>query len=148
MTDFFHAVEQLKKGLDHMMGATKPETDREHRRLRRLLRDDPDGAMRVQGRLAELAEKTGATGYPTAIPYFDRHGDRMEYAAKRKLGIPVGTGVMEGTCKTLVTQRLKQAGMRWEPEGGQAILTLNALDQSGQFDTAWPVWMDAMRRAA
>ena len=35
----------------------------------------------------------------------------------------VSSGVVEAACKTLVTQRLKQSGMRWSVSGAQAILT-------------------------
>jgi len=46
--------------------------------------------------------------------------------------------VVEAACKMLVTQRMKQSGMRWGEEGGQAILTLRGWAQSGdRFDRAW-----------
>jgi hypothetical protein len=43
----------------------------------------------------------------------------------------------EAACKTLVAQRLKQSGMRWGQEGGQAILNLRGWAQSEGFDQAW-----------
>ena len=50
----------------------------------------------------------------------------------------IGSGVVEAACKTLVTQRMKQSGMRWEEAGGQAILTARGRMQSGdRFDRAW-----------
>lgn len=39
--------------------------------------------------------------------------------------------------KTLVTQRLKQSGMRWSVCGAQAILTPRGWDHSDRFDDAW-----------
>lgn len=51
--------------------------------------------------------------------------------------LPIGSGIIEAACKTLVTQRMKRSGMRWRHEGGQAILTLRSLIQSERFDTAW-----------
>src|SRR5437868_198747 len=42
-------------------------------------------------------------------------------------GIPIGSGVTEAACKTLVKQRLCCSGMRWTPEGAQIILSLRAL---------------------
>ena len=44
---------------------------------------------------------------------------------------------MEAVCKTLVAQRLKCSGMRWDYEGGQAILTFRALSHSQLFNNAW-----------
>ncbi len=71
----------------------------------------------------------------------------MSYAELDAQGLPIGTGVMEGTCKSLVTDRLKRAGMRWSPAGGQAILTLRGLVQSDRFEGAWRR-VQALRRLA
>ena len=58
-----------------------------------------------------------------------------EFAAE---GLPIGSGVVEAACKTLVTQWMKQSGMRWDEAGGQAILTVRGWTQSGdRFDRAW-----------
>ena len=51
----------------------------------------------------------------------------MRYTQYRREKLPIGSGVVEAACKTLVTQRLKRAGMRWRMEGGQAILTLRGV---------------------
>ncbi len=59
--------------------------------------------------------------------------------------MPIGSGVVEATCKTLVTQRLKRSGMRWSMHGGQAILTLRARLQSDHFDSGWAVLSDTYR---
>ena len=61
------------------------------------------------------------------LGYFRNHRHRMGYAEAKDQGLPVGSGVVEATCKTLVTERLKRSGMRWSERGGQAILTLRAL---------------------
>jgi hypothetical protein len=44
---------------------------------------------------------------------------------------------VEAACKTLATQRLKGAGMRWRHSGGQAILTWRALGHSDRFVRGW-----------
>jgi len=61
----------------------------------------------------------------------------MRYAEMKAEGLPIETGVTEAACKTLVTQRLKQSGMRWSQDGGQAILNLRGWAQSERFDQAW-----------
>lgn len=43
------------------------------------------------------------------------------------MGWPIGSGVTEAACKTLVKQRLCRAGMRWTEDGAQTILSLRAL---------------------
>lgn len=61
----------------------------------------------------------------------------MRYAELKAAHLPIGSGVTETACKTLVTQRLKRSGMRWGDDRGQAVLTLRSLLQSGRFDRGW-----------
>jgi hypothetical protein len=60
----------------------------------------------------------------------------MQYHAYKEEGLPIGSGVVEAACKTLVGERLKQSGMRWTNRGGQAILTLRGLLQSNRWEKA------------
>ena len=63
----------------------------------------------------------------------------MQYATYQRQHLPIASGVVEAACKTLVTQRLKGSGMAWTMAGGQAILTLRSLLQSGRWAKAWPL---------
>lgn len=56
-----------------------------------------------------------------------------EFAAK---GWQIGSGPTEATCKTL-TARLKGSGMRWDADNAEAVMSLEALSQSGQWDLYW-----------
>ena len=49
-------------------------------------------------------------------------------------GYPIATGVIEGACRSLVTERLERTGARWGLEGGEAVLTLRALSLHGAGD--------------
>ncbi len=79
------------------------------------------------------------------LGYFRGNRHRMGYAEAKARGLPIGSGVVEAACKTLVTERLKRSGMRWGLPGGQAILTLRSLVQSQRFDHAWPVLAETYR---
>jgi hypothetical protein len=63
----------------------------------------------------------------SAITYFDNHHHQMDYAAALKNHWPIGSGVTEAACKTLVKQRLCRAGMRWKEKGAAVVLSLRAL---------------------
>src|SRR5439155_705497 len=69
--------------------------------------------------------------------YFRTNRARMRYADLKARGLPIGSGVVEAACKTLVTQRMKNRGMRWTTAGAQAVLTPRGWDQSDRFDEAW-----------
>ena len=59
--------------------------------------------------------------------YFANILHQMHYRRYQDMGWPIGSGVTEAACKTLVKQRLCRSGMRWNEDGAQAILSLRAL---------------------
>jgi len=62
-----------------------------------------------------------------ASGYLFRNRHRMDYAAFRQRGLPIGSGTIESACKTVVQARMKQAGMRWSRNGAQAMIALRCL---------------------
>ena len=138
LVDFFHAAEQLKAALDSAYGETNGKGRRQYEKYRQVLRDEHGGVERVIRGLRYLRGKHPRRRQIRAVlGYFRRHRQRMDYAGAAKRGYPIGSGVVEAACKTLVTERLKRSGMRWREAGGQAILTLRGWVQSGLFETAW-----------
>jgi hypothetical protein len=136
--DFYHAAEHLGAALGAAYGEGTPTYQARVETLRTGLRDEPHGVEKVIGALERLR-----THYPRrqaihkALAYFREHRHRMHYADLRARHLPIGSGVVEAACKTLVSQRLKRSGMRWRTAGGQAILTFRALCQSERFERAW-----------
>lgn len=52
-------------------------------------------------------------------------------------GYPIATGVIEGTCRYLVKDRMELTGARWSLAGAEAVLQLRALRASGDFEQYW-----------
>lgn len=146
VVDFFHAAEHLNTALAAAYGVGTVETRRRFADLRLVLLEDPDGAAKVIRALTYLRDKLPAKKeIATELGYFRKRRALMRYADMRERGLPIGTGVTEAACKTLVTQRLKQSGMRWGQKGGQAILNLRGWAQSERFDHAWALLAAAYR---
>lgn len=149
IVDFYHAAAHLQQACDVIWGAGSVHSQAEFARLRTLLKEDDQGsdtvierlryrARRMRGRKREQLEK--------ALTYFRNQRSRMRYAQYQQENLPIGSGVVEAACKTLVTQRLKRAGMRWRMEGGQAILTLRGVMQSARWQRAWSLLRDDFRK--
>ncbi len=72
-----------------------------------------------------------------AAGYFENNTDRMDYAAAQRKHLPIGSGITEAACKTIVKARLCGGGMRWHAESMQQVLCLRALrrgsDRWAQF---------------
>ncbi len=50
---------------------------------------------------------------------------------------PIVSGVIEGTCRHLINDRLDITGARWSLAGAEAILKLRSLWASGDLDDYW-----------
>jgi len=71
------------------------------------------------------------------VTYIENNKDRMRYAAMRQAGLPIGSGVTEGACKSLVMTRAKRCGQRWEVGGIDAVLVLRGLLMSDRLKPAF-----------
>jgi hypothetical protein len=138
VVDFYHASEHLKAAFDQVYGASSSTSAAQCAKYRHILRHDPDGVEKVIRTLAyHHRQHPRREKLLTELKYFRRHRHRMRYAKLAQQKLPIGSGVVEAACKTLVTQRLTGSGMRWRHNGGQAILTWRALIQSDRFAQGW-----------
>ena len=70
------------------------------------------------------------------LNYVSERREMIRYPEFQAKGWQIGSGPTEATCKTL-TARLKGSGMRWDADNAEAIMALEALTQSGQWDLYW-----------
>jgi hypothetical protein len=70
----------------------------------------------------------------TALGYFENNAPRMRYHWFRQCGLFVGSGVVEASCKSVIGQRLKQAGMHWTVSGADAIIALRCQEASSTWE--------------
>jgi hypothetical protein len=67
-----------------------------------------------------------------AVTYYKNHRHQMNYRGYIEQNLPIGSGVTEAACKTLIKQRFCLAGMRWKQTGAAGILNLRALVLTAQ----------------
>lgn len=90
--------------------------------------------MQAQGRVRGAARE----GLNRAISYFRTHHHRMNYATFRSQYWPIGSGVTEAACKTVVKERMSGSGMKWTQAGAQTVLSLRPLILTdGRWDQFW-----------
>ena len=61
----------------------------------------------------------------------------MAYANFRAHDFPIGSGVTEAACKTIIKQRLCRSGMKWKNKGVAVVLSLRYLDKSNRWNQFW-----------
>jgi hypothetical protein len=103
----------------------------------------------VHGKIEDLVDSIAALpaiapepGQSKSVPqqalgYFIHNAQRMRYPAFRAQGMHVGSGIAEAACKTVVTARLKRTGMRFTPDGLDALLPLRSSKLNGTYDEFW-----------
>ena len=140
--DFYHAATHLKDAADAVHGAETPAARALFESWKTTLKEDKAGADKVIRAVRYRRDQAQGAARKTlteVLGYLRSMRNGMQYQAFREQGLPIGSGVVEAACKTLVGERLKQSGMRWSIRGGQAILTLRALEQSNRWENAWAI---------
>lgn len=140
LIDFWHLLEKLAAAGNVLYG---DDAKAELRRWKlRLL----NANAAVQELLQELRASGKehvhiGTGRPVhdAITYLENNAERMKYATARHLGLPIGSGAVEATCKSLVGLRMKRPGSRWKHQTGEHVLQLRALSLSDRWDQAMDI---------
>lgn len=132
--DFYHASEYLAKASEAACTrkSGKPERTRWLEENCHTLKHDDNGASAVLEELDKLNRKyklsqTVKEYVSDAIRYFRNHLPMMNYTEYRKRQWPIGSGVTEAACKTLIKQRFCGSGMRWKESGVKTVLSLRSL---------------------
>ncbi len=139
--DFYHAVEYLT-GVADTQFARDPKARKQWLDdACTTLKHEPDGASVLIAHMqAFLENKTKALKdkIQTAVKYFQNHQQLMNYAQYLQSNLPIGSGVTEAACKTIVKQRLCCSGMKWNSTGAAVVLTLRTLSHSsGRWEQFW-----------
>jgi len=71
------------------------------------------------------------------LNYLTPNADSMWYKQRLAQGRPIGSGLIEGANKTIVSNRLKLNSARWTPEHAEQISALRCLDYSGLWTEFW-----------
>jgi len=136
IVDFFHAVEHLWGVANSVFGAGGAQAAAwAEQRKEQLFTQGVAPiltaleALAVAGDAADVVRKAHA--------YFSDHAARMNYPAFVARHLPIGSGVVESACKTLIQAREKGAGMCWSRGGAQAVATLRAVQRSGRWQPFW-----------
>ena len=71
------------------------------------------------------------------VDRYTRLGCLKNHKAELKEGLPIATGVIEGTCRHLIKDRMDVTGARWSLKGAEAIIKLRSLRSSKDFESYW-----------
>ena len=130
--DFYHASGYLGS-VAEVLHPNQPELQKEWlKQSCHDLKHEVGTARKLHAQMLELIKrkdlgKALKENLQSAITYYNNHQHQMNYAQCRQQYYPIGSGVTEAACKTLIKQRLCCSGMRWKEKGASIILSLRAL---------------------
>lgn len=151
LVDLYHLTEKLAAAAQAMDSDCKVATERLGR-WKMILLNRSSAAVDILCELMDSGLDQGDKNpaVHAAVTYLHTHSaeaDRMNYAQARRLGLPLGSGNAEATCKSLFEVRMKRCGARWKPETGQHIVQLRSLALSNRWGAAIELTLRPLRKA-
>ncbi|MHC4092279.1 MAG: ISKra4 family transposase [Planctomycetota bacterium] len=138
--DFIHVCEYVWKASLGFYEETEPARQAwVQERLLRILRGEASlvaAGMRRSATRREL-KPDERENVDRCADYLLNYAPYLHYHEYLTAGFPIATGVIEGACRHLVSDRMDLTGARWSLAGAEAVLRLRALRSSGDFEEYW-----------
>ena len=134
--DFYHLGENVHQARREIYGEDDAPGQRWAGDLLHVFKQDGYEAAWKQFLEWRVALTRGRAAADRLVNDVSERREMIRYPEFQAKGWQIGSGPTEATCKTL-TARLKGSGMRWDSDNAEAIMALEALTQSGQWDSYW-----------
>jgi hypothetical protein len=140
--DFFHASEHLSHVAEALFGKDSKTAKQWYNTYYEKLKNEQGGVLKLIRSIEyylknDSLNKSKVKEAQTHLGYFKKHKKYMDYASYLEKGWPIGSGVIEAACKSVVKQRMCRSGQRWSIQGGQAILNIRTAVKSNRWDKLW-----------
>lgn len=140
--DFYHGIEHVKTAAKQTLGSdgngkASPAAKAWAEDVVHTLRHEgyePFWEKLCQWRSQQRKGKRASAD--RLLHYVAQRKEMMQYALWEARGLHIGSGPVESMCK-VTTQRIKGPGMRWDADNAEAMMALEALEQSGLWDRYW-----------
>ena len=149
LVDLWPLLEKLESAARLLYGETQGSVVLHSWRLHLLNRSGSVAEILQELSTSGKLEVAVGTSRPVhdALTSLENHQTRMNYAAARRHSLPVGSGNVEATCKSLVAVRMTRPGARGKEETGEHLLNLRALALSDRWEPAMTLTLRPLRKA-
>jgi hypothetical protein len=141
--DFYHLAENVHKARRAVFGEEDPKDAQAPgnawaAEVLHAAKHDGYAALAEQLRRwrAALRGPAKCRAADQLIRYVGERAEMIKYPAFLEQGRQIGSGPTESMCKA-TTLRIKGVGMRWDGDNAEAVMALEALDQSGGWQGYW-----------
>ena len=130
--DYYHMVENVSHFAKYLHPSNEVKAKGwEKEVIKQLESGDID---KVLNDLPDLKDEKLPINVPNLKVYLENNRNRIAYQDYELKGYSKGSGAIESGNKSVIQQRMKQAGMRWSVSGGQSIASLRAKYSSNRWD--------------
>jgi len=145
LLDFYHAREYISKAAAAIFGRDKINKKIWEDNFSHKLKHKQGTASRFIKELEEQRANLDKRNFierdeeiRQVITYYKNHKSKMFYARHIKDNLPIGSGVTEAACKTVIKQRMCISGSRWKDDGASCVLALRTLKlTTGRWQQFW-----------
>lgn len=129
--DFSHVKENVYKFANVFVRGKLQKKIWPEKLVTMLWEGNIDGALKM----AEPYKDCKRAGIPNIYGYIENNRNCMNYPAYIEDGLFVGSGVIESGNKSVMQERLKLPGMRWNADAAQRVLALKCKYDSGLWES-------------
>jgi hypothetical protein len=145
LLDFYHAREYISKAASAIFGRDTKSKDAWVADWSSKLKHKQGAAGRFIKELEEQRANLDKRNFierdeeiRQVITYYKNHKSKMFYPRHIKDNLPIGSGVTEAACKTVIKQRMCISGSRWKNAGASCVLALRTLKlTTGRWQQFW-----------
>jgi hypothetical protein len=136
LCDFFHVSDYLgAAAVSCRPSQPHPWRRTQQKRLRR------GAVQKVIEALEPHLEPEGTTDEEAPVRngyrYLNNRLDCLDYPRALRLGLPIGSGMIESGNRHVLQARLKQAGTAWLPDHADRMAHLRVLKANSQWESLW-----------
>jgi hypothetical protein len=141
IVDFVHVLEYVWRAADELHPARAERAAWVAASARTILEG---GSARIVSDIRAAVRRIQEGDTPTSVEaatraaaYIEAKEPYLVYHLALALGWPIASGVIEGSCRNLVKDRLDVTGARWDLPSAEAVLLLRAVINNGDFESYW-----------
>jgi hypothetical protein len=138
VVDIYHVSQHLHDCGKTLLGEGEKARQWAEQRRMELIEQGGPRFIESLGKVRKAARsRAGKKALEQLEHYLRDNQDSLWYRKRLAEGRPIGSGLIEGGCKTIVGQRLKRNSARWRPRRAENIAALRCLEYSGCWDSYW-----------
>lgn len=139
VVDVFHVSEHIHSCARTLYGeGTEPARSWAEGYVESLMRTNPVAVVkRLTVQRATVRSKAHRKALDGLLGYLTANLDGLWYRDRLRRGEPIGSGLVEGACKTIIGRRLKANSARWLRENADAVGALACLLYDDRWDDFW-----------